>query len=343
MTCLGLSLALLCVSAPPRAAGLICIDPTSGDKMQVKPAQVEQALKVDRDLMKKRGVHILDLPIEVQDRRRRLPKDLVAKDWCVVRSHVIALEGALVLAKIDQGFLSAKFSRVERWVRAGIDDEKKKTDVERMMATAAAQVADRKFEPANALLNRVIAILFGSTDLWAIPDKLPEVSEAAGATTVAGAIDPEEVKEACPAVVKKGKATLEDLDAMLGKVQKLMDQRRVRAGDIKAGEQLLADLASYRKLNALFPATRVLCAMHKRITDLVIDLGTCMKRFQEVNHRREKNGVSDVIKDRFAELVRAATDHIANQQYDQAHAELEDLLVLLGAPRLPSAELTANE
>ena len=344
MTGLVLSVALLAFAAPPKAAPLVCTDPATGDKSPVKPPQVEKALKAARDLMKKRGVHILDLNAEVQDRRRRLPADLAAQDWCVIRSHVAALEGALVLAKVDQGFLSAKFSRVERWVRAGLKDDKAKADAARLMATAAAQMADRKYDQANAALNKVISLLFGSSDLWALPAALPELPDAPGTSAAnAGAIDPEEVKETCPAIAKKGSATVDERDAWIAKVGKLMDQRRVRLLDIKAGDALLADLASYEKLTAIFPETRVLCAMYKRVKDLEIDLGSCMKRFHVINGLRDKQGLSDITKDRFSELVRSATAHIANREFDAAHADLEDLLVLMGEPRLPSAALKARD
>jgi hypothetical protein len=343
MTGLVLSVSLFLLAVAPSPAPLICTDPTTGDKKPVKPPQVERALKAARDLMKQRGVHILDLPTQVQDRRRRLPNDLAAKDWCIIRSHVVALEGALSLAKVDQGFLSAKFSRVERWVRAGITDDKQKADAERILVTAAAQMADRKFEPANKTLNRALALLFGSADLWALPEALPALPDTQGvATSNAGVTDPEEVKAACPTLVKKGAATQDDFDSMRTKVAKLMDQRRVRLLDIKAGEQLSAELASYRKLNALFPATRVLCAIHKRVNDLEVDLGSCMKRFQGVNHLREGKTLSDIAHERFSELVRSASDHIAKSEFAQAHGDLDDLLVLLGEPRLPSAALEAG-
>lgn len=331
---------LLQSAAATAAPPLLCLDSATGEKRPVKPADVTARLKNVQQTLQKRGVHVLDLADAVQDRRRRLPADLEAKDWCLVYADVVAFEGALFSARLDHGFVAAKFGRVERWLRDAPALGDHKPAAERALATAAAQLADGKLQQANVSLNKVIAVVFGSADLWLLPDKLPEPPEAEAASSSAAAvIDPSEVKEACPAVVNKATASRQDLDDAVDRLAKLVDQKAVRPFDVKGGEQLLADLASYRKLNAYLPATRVVCALLQRAKVLEIDIGSCSRRIQIVNRIRDQKGIGEPIKDQFTELVRVATDHIAKTEYAAAHSKLEELLVLLGEPRLPSAVL----
>ena len=93
---------------------------------------------------------------------------------------------------------------------------------------------------------------------------------------------------------------------------------------------MVADLNSYHKLSAIWPATRIGCALLSMVKDAEIGLGSTMKRFQHVNKLRRENGLPPENKEQFHTLVRSATDHVSKAEYSEAHVRLEELFVLMG-------------
>jgi hypothetical protein len=332
-------IAFILLSTP--AAGLAkpaeCTDPATGAKTVIRPGRAQRDLKALRRTMEKYGVHILDLPQAVQERHRNLPDFIANKDWCAVYAQVIAIEDALGRIHIDQSFISAKFTRVERLARSV--NPATLPEIERMMAKAAAQMADRRFEKTNAVLNRVVTKVLGFSDVWRLPKSLPDSEVKATAEAKAPPIDAKEVEAGCPSFAKRGKATRENLASTLTRLGELMDRRSIRPFDLKGGEQLVADLTHYNKLSAIWPAARIACALIERTRQVEIDVGLVSKRFQRVRLMREKGQLSSDAEDRYTELVRSAGDHIGNKRFAEAHAELDSLLVLLGEPGRPSGAL----
>ncbi len=328
----------LAVSASALAASVECTEAATGDKVQVKIARIKRGIKDVRRVMKRQGVHILDLPKNVRDHRSRFDEDLAARDWCVVRSHLIAVEDAVANIRIDQGFVSDKFSRVERWLRVG-DGAAKKGNAGRLIANAAAYMADSRHEQANGILNRIISMLIGKNDLWELPAESLEPAEDVATQSERVEIESSEVAAGCPVLAKKGRADRDDLTDVINRLGRLMDRRQIRVTDIKGGDALVADLYSYHKLSALWPAARTACAMLSKVKEVPVGLGSTMKRFQRINNLRREKGLPPESKERFHTLVRSATDHISKKEYTQAHAALDELLVLMGDPPKPSRTL----
>jgi hypothetical protein len=316
-----------------------CTDPATGEKGSVRVGSIKSGLDRVRRTMKRYGVHILDLPESVRERHAHLDEFRAEKNWCVLNSHYQDIETALEMMRIDQSFVSEKFARVERWMRDGFESSRPQAQAERRLANAAAQMADGRFENANRTLNKVMAQLFGSDDTWKLPAQLPEGDDAGGGAVRAPAIDTREVEAGCPAFAQRGDATSAELDTTLANLRKLMDQRVLRPLDLKGGEELVADLESYTKLRAIWPATRIACAMLHRIRSLEVDLGVVQKRFQRVKNLKERRGIEPASEKRFKELVRNASRKIMAREYSAAHEELEELLVFLGEPSPPSASL----
>ncbi|MFC1609983.1 hypothetical protein ACFL6C_03425 [Myxococcota bacterium] len=313
-----------------------CTDPATGDKKMVRVGTVRGGLKAVRRLMQKEGVHILDLPQAVQERHEYLSQFLAEENWCFVNSHVMAIEDALEAMRIDQSFIADKFGRVERWARTGITAPSDKLKVERWMANAAAHMADQRYGRANGVLNKAMGLMFGSTDVWILPSKLPEPVETKASVIPAPPVRTKEVEAGCPSLGKRGKANRDELTATLAKLRKLMDKRAIRPMDLKGGEQLVNDLQSYVKLAAVWPATRITCAMIERTRALEIDLGVVQKRFQRVKNLKEDRGVPSGSNERFTQLVRSASNHLMSREFEPAHHDLDALLVLLGESSRPS-------
>ena len=124
------------------AAPTKCPDPNTGEKKPIRVGQVKRGLKQVRKAMQKYGVHILDLPEAIQGRHAHLAEFLAQKKWCTIQSHATDIDDALTHMAIDQTFVSDKFSRVERWARTATESRKEKID--RHVANAAAQMADRR-------------------------------------------------------------------------------------------------------------------------------------------------------------------------------------------------------
>jgi hypothetical protein len=330
---------LLSVPGVAWAQKVECTDPSTGDRKTIVVAQVQAGLKSVRKTMQKYGVHILDLSEALQDRHQYLPQFLSEKSWCVVNAHVVGLEDALRATRIDQGFVADKFSRVERWARVTTDNPGRQTQIERLMATAAAHMADRRFEQANGLLNKVIALLFGSADTWQLPKELPAPPESEATSAAPPRVTTAEVQAACPGLAKQGRAGKEELAGAVERLGKLMDKRSLRPLDIKGGEALIADLVAYEKLAATWPAARIVCAMIDRFESLEIDLGVVSKRFQRVKNLHEGKSLLPAEEERFRELVRATSQSIIDSRFAEAHLSLEALLVMLGEPVRPSAAL----
>jgi hypothetical protein len=334
-------LAALILPAIAEAApkSVSCIDPATGEKASVGVGSIKSGLDRVRRAMKRYGVHILDLPDSVQERHANLHQFKAEKNWCVLNSHYQDIEVALETMRLDQSFVSEKFARVERWMRDSLVSNRPQAQAERRLAKAAAQMADGRFESANRTLNKVMAQVFGSDDTWKLPAQLPQGDDAGGGAVETPAIDTREVEAGCPAFAERGNATPAELDTTLSNLRDLMDRRVVRPLDLKGGEELVADLESYTKLRAVWPATRIACALLHRTRSLEIDLGVVQKRFQRVKNLKEKRGIEPAAEERFKELVRNASRKIMAREYSSAYDELEDLLVVLGEPNPPSASL----
>jgi hypothetical protein len=333
------SILLLALTLPAAAKPLDCEDSSTGETVRVKVPGVKRALKAVRVAMKKRGIHVVDLPADAQDRRRRLDEDLRAKDWCVVRSHVIVFEDAVATIEVDGSFLAGKFSRVEKWARA-VSGTARKDNVDKAMANASAFIADGRYSKANQVLNRVLAILFGSGDPWAMPAaELLESAEDDGTRRPKVEIRPSDVAKGCPALAKKGKAGKEAMRATIRKLAREMDRRMIRPIDLDGGADLVADMNSYARLGAVWPATRVACAMLAMVEDAEVGLGLVQKRFLYVTKLRDQRGVSPENEQQFRVLVRTASDFMAKQEWGPAHRALEELLVLMGETATPASAL----
>ncbi len=332
------SLALLSWPAVVLGAKSVqCTDPSTGDQTRVSVRAVKSGLNRVKRALDRYGIHVLDLPRAVQERHSYLPQFTADKNWCVLNSHVVAIEDALGMMAIDRRFVSEKFARVERWMRTGIEQPARKTQAERWLANAAAQMADQRYEQANRQLNRVMGAVFGSDDTWKLPKELPDAEEVTGSQVSAPPIETREVEAGCPVLAERGRATADDLKSILGKLRRLMDSRTVRPLDLDGGEQLVTDLESYRKLRAIWPATRIACALVERTRTLEVDLGVVQKRFQRAKNLKEQRGLPAGSEDRFKQLVRSASEQIMQRQFEQAHQDLEALLVLVGESSRPSA------
>jgi hypothetical protein len=330
---------LLLGAGTAQAQKVECTDPATGDRKTIVVGRVQENLQAARRTMKKYSVHILDLSEALQERHQYLQQFLDEKNWCVVNTHALALETALSTTHIDQSFVADKFSRVERWARVAVTQPERQTRIERMMATAAAQMSDRRFEQANALLTDVIALIFGSPDTWKLPAELPAPPDGDGKTVSTPKITTAEVQAGCPALAKAGRANREELEAAIDRLGKLMDSRSLRPLDIKGGEALIGDLASYRRLAATWPAARIVCAMLDRVGQVEIDLGVVSKRFHRVKNLHEGKPLAGDGEERFRELVRTTSQAIIDSRFAEAHTALEALLVMLGEPARPSATL----
>ncbi|MEZ4270882.1 MAG: hypothetical protein R3C68_05460 [Myxococcota bacterium] len=191
---------------------------------------------------------------------------------------------------------------------------------------------------ANRLLSKTISVMYGLGDNWELPATVPGDSTATDATPTIE-VTPADVAAACPELAKKGKGNAADLVGALERLRRLMNNKSVRLVDLKGGEALFNDLRSYRRYKAYWPAIRVTCALTQKFNDLEIDLGFCMGRFQIVNHLKAERQISGTKRQRFSELVRHASDAIANKEFATAHSRLEELLVLLGKSTLPGSVL----
>ncbi len=323
------------------AASVECVDPSSGNKAQVRISEIREGLARVRRAMQKHGVHILDLPAAVRDRHVNLDKFMEAENWCSVYSQVTDIEGALGMTKIDQAFITAKFARVERWGRK-VTEPATNEKVGRLMANAAAQLADGHFEKANGLLNNVIAAIFAINDVWRVPAGILDLDDGEGPVSGAEQITKQEVEEGCPVLGKSGKSNSEEFQKTLTKLRILMNTRGVRPMDYKGGEKLAIDLQNYARLAAYWPAVRIACAMLARTNQIEIDLGVVQKRFLRAKNLKESRGLGAVDEERFKELVRAASDQIMKREFDAAHRSLETLLVLVGEPAEPADTLPAE-
>ncbi len=322
------------------AATVECTDPATGDKKTIAVAKVQAGVKGARQRLQKLRVHVLDLPQAVQERHRNLAQFTSEKNWCAVYAHVVAIEDALRGLRVDRVFVSDKFSRVERWARAGGAPERR-AEVERLLAVAAAQLEDQRFEKANDLLNRAMTALFSfaAFDGWRLPQELP-VAEATDEGGGGGSgITRAEVQAGCPGLAKQGTASRADLDGARERLGRQLDKRRLRPLDLAGGEALFADLGSYVKLNAWWPAVRVVCALTERAAKAEIDLGLVSKRFQRVKNLHERRPFDEAGEARFRALVRDASQSIIDKRFEEAHLHLDELLVLLGEPAQPSAAL----
>jgi hypothetical protein len=322
---------------PP--GGIECTQPESDEKKVYTIPKLKQSLtKVQRDVVK-RGIAVLDLSKEVQDRRRRLPLDVKDADWCVVASHLRAFEEMLGGTEVTEPFVTEKFGRVERWVRSGLYDASASAAAEKHIGEAAETISTQKWTDANEKLNRAILALFDLKTVWELPEVSPAdtVEQAGGRQPTA--IDAADVEKSCPQIAKRGKVEAGELDDVLARVAASMKERRVRPSDLQGGQALLDDLRAYRRLVALWPATRAACALLTRVQGAEVGLGLVMGRFNRVNELKAARGVPRDIEQRFKSLVRAASDALAEQNYKDAHDLLEQTLVLLGEPEDPAFAL----
>ncbi|MBI3178809.1 MAG: hypothetical protein HYZ27_04070 [Deltaproteobacteria bacterium] len=328
-------LALLVLGLAPQlnaARALECVDAASGDKTRVTPQQVKKALKRVQRVLKASGLHVLDLSAEAQERHARLAEDVPAQEWCKVRAHVLSIESAASGIHVDQGFLTGKLARTQRFAQARSSDAKRKEETDRLLATAAAHQAEGRLVQANQMLNRILLMALGTRDLWEVPaDLAPRDGDGPGVAS-ASTVSADEVASACPEMAKRGSAGRTDVEDILARLSAEVDQRKLRPLDIQGGEQLTADLAGYLELGAWFPAARAGCALHDRYHKLDVDLGVVMKRFARVNALRDERGLADSARANFTTLVRRASDHIAQRQFSDAHAALEELLLSFGEP-----------
>lgn len=330
---------LVVLTLPAAAKPIRCDNPATGEQTRLDVRKVKRALKGLRTAMKRRGIHVLDLPEDAQDRRRRLDEDLAAKDWCVVRSHVVALEDAVAATEVDEAFVSDKFSRVERWCRAPRVGTQRES-VGKAIANAAAFIAGGRYRKANQSLNQVLAVLLSSKDPWVMP--APETLEGSADDATPRSvtdIDSGEVAKGCPTLAKAGSASVDDMRATIRKLGDLMDGRAIRPIDIEGGAMLVTDLRSYVELGAVWPATRVACAMLAMVEQNEVSLGMVQKRFLHVTKLRGDLGVPPGHEQQFKALVRSASAAMAQREWGPAFGALEELLVLMGEPKLPSSIL----
>ena len=283
---------------------------------------------------KRRKIHILDLGDEALDRRGRLPDEIADQQWCSVLGHVTYLEDALSALTIDEPFLTDKLHRTESWLRAGRGTAQTRDKAERAAAEASAAIQDGNLRRANEQLNQAIRALFGLSGNWEIPAGPIETNEDRDEITVE--IDAIDVEAGCPDITRRRRPRQAELHRTLEALRKEMNVRAVRATDFKTGAAMVEALSNYRRLDAVWPAMRITCALLNRVRTVKIDSGIVQGRFGRVRLLRPDAKLTEEGEARFKHLVREASDALANTEYARAHRSLDELLVLLGDPERPS-------
>ncbi len=311
-----------------------CPDPDSGTEelVPVTIASIEAGLVQQERAAKGWGIHILDLPEEVRLRRRRLPVDVGAQRWCVVKSHVRAFDDAMAIVAVDNDFVSEKFRRVVAW----LDHERQSSSPLGSAAMAAEYIDkastflnDSDYVSANEKLNRGIDALFGLSGLWSLP--------TAGSIAETARDDEErkitrfDIQRACSQLPEVHTAEL--LNRKLAAVMTGLKRRKLRPVDIAMGEELFSELHRYRRMGAWWSGTRIACVLVDRTEEIEIDLGSVIKRFRLVEQLTRDGLPVDERRSEFKKLMELSAQSVSRRDYTTAHEQLDQLLVLLGRPQ----------
>lgn len=341
LACVAATIAFLALGGTGMARPVECPGMAPGRVIRVRPKQLHRQFKQLRKVFQRKGLHILDLPRATWSQRQALADAKLATDWCAVDAAHKELRRALDEVQVDEAFVSEKLARVKRWVEATANREGTNPRIERRLANAEGQVAQNRLTRANGALTRLLELLFGG-DLLTLPDPLPPIAEDSeddDADQVA--VDPGEVRDGCPRLADQGSASVDELRQTLRKLGTVLDQRTVRLIDVDEGEVLAKRLREQLALEARWAAACIACALTARARKTEIGLGTVTDRFRWIRAKRYSGEVPKGQEQRFIELVRQATAHLAEKRYGEAHRALETLLVLLGRPPSPSQALPA--
>lgn len=316
-----------------------CTDPDTKEAFTVTVPQVRRGQADLKRKLKRSGFHMLDLSQSAQDASRALARALAAKSWCAAALQVRVLHAEISNVRLHPELVSEKFARLERWVRGAEWPQSTQTRAERILANVAAKIAQGDHLVANKQLNGLIGVLFNTRTVWDLPQALPELKNVEPAGGARAQLKEAHIKAGCPKLTKQGSASAGDLKDLRRTLQSLMNGRKLRVTDIDEGPALLQDLQSYVELKAFWPAARVLCSIKGQLAQMEIDLGFTMARFHLIN-QLSREGTRTAEEDaRFRELVRSASAAIADANFQDAHRDLEALLVLLGQPDPPAAAL----
>ncbi len=143
-----------------------------------------------------------------------------------------------------------------------------------------------------------------------------------------------EVTAGCPGI-QKGRAP----GAVIAALAATLDETKVRVIEVRRGPELLEQLDQAVRLRDNPKTVKTTCVLTYRASQVTDGLDRVMARFQRVNVLRDKRGVGADEKPRFDALVNEASRQMAASDYPGARATLETLLLFLGDPELPSANL----
>lgn len=323
------------------APTVLCTDPTTGRERSVPIRKIRLDVTKMRRELRRRGLHILDLPAEAHVQHRLLVKDEAERAWCRVRDEVTALDRMLAAATVDSAFVAERLGRIERWVEASPLAGESRTRAAGLVTQARTDLGAGRFVKANTELGSALALLLDSNDPWYLPERMPaaSVAESTAVTGTEPAIDDAEVVSGCPELAKTRGVQQRDYEMIRGRLERAFDERRLRVVDLKAGPDLAASLRTAVGRGAWDDAASAACVLLARARIAEIDLGVVMARFRAVNRLQDTHPLEGGDKERFSQLVRSASDDIANRAFPAAFATLEELLVLMGDPVQPSATL----
>lgn len=313
------------------AARLRCVNPDTDESVTTTPAAVKRSIRLLRRKMRKRAILFTDLSANAQRSRRRIDKALAENSWCTVLFDLRDIEDAVQLIRVDSDFTLAKFTTLDRWLRTADFDRRQRTRAQNHVNRGAALIAKGGYVMANKALNRAVVALLHVADGWQIPPAMPVVSRGELKDV---RVSNTEVAEACPNV-----RPATPLGPMVRRLRTVMNDRRIRLTDYRAGPTLLRDLNHYRRLGARWPAVRVVCAMIHRTTEVNISVGLLTGRLMRLDGLRKERALSDARDEEFRVRVRAITDAMGISDFTTAHRLSEGLTVMMGDRKMPGAEI----
>jgi hypothetical protein len=138
-----------CATAPPTT--IVQTVDVKGSKYTKK--DVEPLLRNARREMSKKGILQSDLPAQAKDLEKEATQAMAEGDYGRARFTAAQLAGTVRAIRIDKGFVSEKWARLNRAMKG----KRLTPDQEQLLSTAAASIADGKFANANRQLNKLFA------------------------------------------------------------------------------------------------------------------------------------------------------------------------------------------
>ncbi len=326
-------------SALAKSPSIRCQVPYSDSYEVVKTWSAWRDYKDLPEILENEGIHMLDLPPEVWETRRKLPEQFKKADWCAVHFGVADITNwALrVLGEMDAAGTMGKFSRVQKWLKEVNVSRVQLRVVEGFLKEAATELEKGEIRFANQRLGRALNALFGLESNWDLPE--PGVIPAADSDNDGdnSELDFDAGSEFCgeldPANLQS------DYAKFRAKLINTMNQRRIRPVDLQEQGGILGALATYDRIQARGPGLQVACAILSTIGEFEVSLTTVMLRFEWINDRQLDAKMNAALRDIFRKSVRAATDALAKQDFEGAHLAVDAAMVALGEPAQPSSYL----